>query len=997
MVLCFDRFRFDRADQRLEDASGVIPLNPKAFEVLSVLIERRGQLVLKDQLLDEIWADTHVADGVLKVCIAEIRRALGDSATEPRFIETVHRRGYRFVAKITAPRSFEPMPSSEARGQGQSPSLIAWPAGGLPTGRAPGGLVGRGGEIELLEERLARAVRGERQVVFVTGEAGAGKTALVEHFVTGIARDQTVAVTGSQCLEQFGSAEAYMPVLEAIGRLVREDETARPLLRRYAPTWFAQLPWLVEEEDRGRLERELLGTARERMLREMAEFVEALGAKIPIVLVLDDLHWSDPSTVDLLSLLAGRRDPARLLVLGTYRPAQLVLARHPLRAVSQRLAANRQCTEVTLDDLGVEAVAEYLERRFAGSRFPFDVARLIRERTDGNPLFLVTLVDHLLARGTIVEHDRQWHAAKELRGELATVPESLRRLIEQQLERLRPEDRELLEAASLVGFEFSAAAAAAGANRDTAEAEEHLERLAGGGPFLRSAGGTAWPDGTVAGSFAFRHPLYREALAAAAPARRRAASHLRIGSVLERAYGERSSELGAELALHFEEGGDRARAVHYRRLAAQTAIGRHALAEAQTHLEAALALLAGLPASSERDREELSLQSMVGPVRMATRGYAAPETERAFTRARVLCDALPVTPELYPVLRGLISYHQVRAQLGQALALGEQLLRHAALRQEDRPLRVQAHYGHGATLFHIGALDAARTHFEAALADYDPATHRQHILVYGGYDPGVACALWLAWVRALQGEMDDAAIRNSDGLALARHHAELFSLAWAYYGTSVSQQIFRDWPASEDAAAEAARLAEEHGFPYVLGMAMINRGWALMMQGKTAAGVPMLRDGVARVDRTGAALVRPSYLGMLAAADAMEGNRKSAIARFDEALGELERTGERLHEPGLLIGKGHLLAAGGHRGRSSRPSDNAAEACLRRALDVAHAQGARLLELRAAVALSRHYAERGRMKEARALLSTAHAWFADRRPTVPEIVAARHLLAELAE
>ena len=522
-MLHFDRFRFDRANQRLEDPSGAIRLNPKAFEVLRVLVERPGQLVLKDQLLDEVWPDTHVADGVLKVCMAKIRRALGDSATAPRFIETVHRRGYRFVGKVTATQMAEaPAPRGEC-GEARSRSLLAWPAGGLPAGQAPVGLVGRSGELELLEERLARALRGERQVVFVTGEAGAGKTALVEHFVAGIARRQTLAITGSQCLEQFGAAEAYMPVLEAVGRLVREDGAARSLLRRYAPTWFAQLPWLIEEEDRERLGRELLGAARERMLREMAEFVEALGAEIPLVLVLEDIHWSDPSTVDLLSLIAVRREPARLLVLATYRPVELILAHHPLRAVSQRLAASRRCGEVALDDLGVEAVAEYLERRFAGSRFPPEVARLLRERTDGNPLFLVTLVDHLLTRGAIVEGNGHWEVGKGLRGELAAVPESLRLMIEQQLDRLGAEDRQLLEGASLAGIEFSAAIAAVGADRGTAEAEEGCERLAHAGPFLRHAGIAAWPDGTVAGCFAFRHSLYRETLAAAVPSRRRRA------------------------------------------------------------------------------------------------------------------------------------------------------------------------------------------------------------------------------------------------------------------------------------------------------------------------------------------------------------------------------------------------------------------------------------------------------------------------------------------
>jgi adenylate cyclase len=375
---------------------------------------------------------------------------------------------------------------------------------------------------------------------------------------------------------------------------------------------------------------------------------------------------------------------------------------------------------------------------------------------------------------------------------------------------------------------------------------------------------------------------------------------------------------------------------------------------------------------------------------MAIQGYAAPETEQAFARARALCDARPAGPELYPVLRGLLSYHTVRAELGAARALGEQLLRHAAERRNDRALRVQAHYGHGATLFHAGAFDAARVHLETALGDYDPTEHRRHILVYGGYDPGVACSLWLSWTLTLQGELDEAATRDRDGLALAHRHGESFSLAWAYHGVAVSRQLLGEWAASETASAEAVRLAEEHGFPHVLGMATVNRGWALLMRGKTDAGIAMLRDGVAMVNRTGAGLLRPSYLGMLAAAHVMEGDRKSGAAELDEALALVDRTGERLQEAGLLIAKSHLLAAGG-----DRAAANAAEECLRRALDVARAQGARLVELRAAVALARHCRERGRSAEARALLTAAHAWFAERRPAAPEAVAAHRLLAEL--
>jgi DNA-binding winged helix-turn-helix (wHTH) protein/predicted ATPase len=975
-MLHFGRFHFDRANQRLEDTSGAISLNPKAFEVLRVLVERPGQLVLKDQLLDEVWPDTHVTDGVLKVCIAEVRRALGDSATEPRFIETVHRRGYRFVAKVVDTPSAEGRSAGGEHGAARAPSLLAWPAGGVPTGRGLVGLVGRDGEIELLEERLARALRGDRQVVFVTGEAGAGKTALVEHFVTGVARRQTVAITGSQCLEQFGSAEAYMPVLEAVSRLVREREAVRLLLRRYAPTWFAQLPWLIEEEDRDRLGHELLGTARERMLREMAEFVEALGAEIPLVLVLDDLHWSDPSTVDLLSLLAERRERARLLVLATYRPAELILARHPLRAVAQRLAATHRCGELALDVLGVEAVAEYLGRRFAASHFPSEVARLVRERTDGNPLFLVTLVDHLLARGAIVERDRQWHVTQELRSELAAVPESLRRLIEQQIERLQAEDRELLEAASLVGLEFSAAAAAAGADRDPAEAEERCARLVGASPFLRRAGSATWPNGTVAGCFAFRHPLYREGFATAVPARRRADSHLRIGTLLERAHGERSSELGAELALHFEEGGDRARGARYQRLAAETATGRYAFAEAETHLEKGLALLTGLPASPERDREELLLQSALGPVRMATRGYAAREVERAYTRARELSSAPPHEPLAFGELWGLWSLHLTRAELDRALELAVHM-QAIAETSGDRLLRLQAHQALWLTHFFRGELAAALHHLEQGEPLYDPAEDRGSALVYGQDAKAVAISYrsLLLWSF---GRIDQALEVTGQAAEHARTLGHPMSLALVLMNASWLRLLRREPRECAEQAEALIAYATEQGVPFWIPNGLLLRGWALAEQGDVERGIADTEQGLALMTTMETGLGRTTDYAHLAAA-------KARVGRFIEARELIERskalvtaTGERYHEPEIHRLDAELVLAevGGADGAPPDACERA-EALLDTAIDCANRQGSRTLELRAMTALVRLCGRRPRGREAHARLASLLAFFSE--------------------
>jgi DNA-binding winged helix-turn-helix (wHTH) protein/predicted ATPase len=972
-MVFFDRFRFDGANQRLEDASGAIRLNPKAFDVLRVLVEHPDQLVLKDQLLDAVWPDTHVADGVLKVCMAEIRKALGDSATTPRFIETVHRRGYRFVAKVTAVDSAD-VPAG--RGGAPAHSRLAWPPGGSPTAQAPVGLVGRGGEIDRLEDRLARALRGERQVVFVTGEAGVGKTALVEHFVAGVAERQVLAITGSQCLEQCGSAEAYMPVLEAVGRLVREDGVTRSLLRRYAPTWFAQFPWLIEEEDRNGLGRELMGTARERMLRELAEFVEALGAEIPLVLVLEDLHWSDPSTVDLLSLIAVRPEPARLLVLATYRPVELILSHHPLRAIAQRLATSRRCGEIALDDLGIDSVMEYLERRFAKSRFSHEVARLLRERTGGNPLFLVTLVDHLLARGAIVERDEHWAVGKGLRAEVAAVPETLRPMIERQLDRLDAEDRQLLEGASLAGIEFSAAVAAVGTDRGTAEAEDRCDRLARAGPLLRHAGIAAWPDGTVAGCFAFRHPLYRETLAAAVPWRRREQLQLRIGTELERAFGERSSELAAELAVHFEEGGDRARAARYRRLAAQTAAGRYAFAEAETHLEKGLALLGDVSASLERDREELLLQSALGAVRMATRGYAAPEAERAYTRALELSSGTPEEPSAFPELWGLWGLHLTRAEVDGALELAERM-RTIAEASRDRLMRLEAHHALWMTHFFRGELAAALHHLDEGEPLYDPAEDRRSALVYL-HDAKAAALSDRSLILWSLGRIDQALEASRQAVEHARALGHPMSLAFTMVNAGWLRLLRREPEACAEQAETVIAYTTEQGVPFWMSHGLVLRGWALAEQGELEQGIADLEQGLASMTAMGTDLGRSAHSAHLAAATARAGRFTEARELIERSKALVAATGERYYEPEILrIDAELVLAEAGGADRAPSEARARAEALLHTAIACASTQGARTLELRATTALARVCGRGTKGRQARARLADLLASFTE--------------------
>jgi DNA-binding winged helix-turn-helix (wHTH) protein len=337
-------------NERLWCGAEQVPLRPKAFVLLRYLVEHAQRLITQEELLKAVWQHTYVSEGLLRVYIRELREVLGDDAKVPRFIETAARRGYRFIAPVT---TIPPVLSLKSR---------------VPNTLHPAsGFVGRELELAQLRGWLERALSGERQVVFVVGEPGIGKTTLVEAFLAQAAETHDLWIGRGQCLEHYGAGEVYLPVLEALGRLARgaDGEQLVQLLRRQAPTWLVQMPALMEDAEREALTRQLYSSTQERMARELAEAIDALTAERPLVLWLEDLHWSDLSTVDALAMLAWRREPARLLVVGTYRPADAIASGHPLRALAGELQAHAQCRGLPLGFLTPPEVCQYLAARFA--------------------------------------------------------------------------------------------------------------------------------------------------------------------------------------------------------------------------------------------------------------------------------------------------------------------------------------------------------------------------------------------------------------------------------------------------------------------------------------------------------------------------------------------------------------------------------------------------------------------------------------------------------
>jgi DNA-binding winged helix-turn-helix (wHTH) protein len=598
--LAFGQFRLDRTNALLWRGEERITLAPKPFEVLCCLAERAGELVTKDELLDAVWSDIHVSESSLAVAVNALRTALGDDRQAPRYIETVTRRGYRFIAPVTAARASEAAtarPGAAATSDEAADRRGRW-------------RVGRAAPLEAIEGILQHVVAGRRQIAFVTGEAGIGKSTFVQMALERM-RQHGYGVLHCACNELFGTREAFLPLIEALHEGCRTADGAALLaaLRDHAPTWLAQMPGFLGDEERSVFQQEVFGATRERMLREFVDLMEGLAARTPWVIVLEDLHWSDFATVDVLSRLARRDRKAALLVLATYRPMEVAVGDHPIRTVHQDLQIHGLCQELALDRLSADDVERYLALRFNSADLARQLAERVFARTGGQPLFVVSLVDHLVAQGVLIEQNGAWRLGRDDAAAHDSMPRDLHGMITRQIDHLTADERAILEIASAAGTEFSALQVASVQDRSVLEVEEACEELARTARIITSVGVTEWPNGELSGRYAFKHALYQEILYQRLAPARRVNTHARLGATLERGYGSKAQEVASELAFHFELGRDFAKAARYLALAADNSARRFSPREAANYLTRALDAVSHLPAEVQvATRLQLLLQ-----------------------------------------------------------------------------------------------------------------------------------------------------------------------------------------------------------------------------------------------------------------------------------------------------------------------------------------------------------------------------------------------------
>jgi DNA-binding winged helix-turn-helix (wHTH) protein/tetratricopeptide (TPR) repeat protein len=950
--LRFDAFELDEGNALLTRDGKALPLAPKAFGVLCALARQPGQLITKDALLDAVWGHRHVSESVLKTTISELRAALADDARQPRYVETASRRGYRFIGVAGAAVSRDPPHAGTLSRQTAAPTN---PTTAL---EPPPRMIGRKAALTKLRECWRKALAGKRQFVWITGEAGVGKTTLIKNLLAEV--DPSLSVHG-QCVEQFGAGEPYMPVLEVLGAVCRRDPGFPALLRAGAPAWLLQMPQFCSEADRKVLREQLAGSSQDRMMRELRDLSDVYSQEHPLLWVTEDLHWSDRGTLQLMNYIARGTEPCRAMWLSSFRLTEVIADDHPLKALRHELRLQNLVTEISLDTFSESEVGAYLLDRFPAVQVPENFVRTLHTHTDGLPLFLVNVIDHLVSQGALSPGEATLPASSAVTA--LQVPENLAGVIEKQMARLPAEQRALLEAVSVCGMEFRAQTVADALQRDAAWAGEQCEALAQQQQWLSSGAVVRLADGVLDARYTFRHALYRHVFYQRVGAATRAQMHWRIAQSMERGRTAGVAASAAELASHYELAHDPLMALRHYVDAVDSALQRFAPTEALSVSAHALTLVPKCPQGNERLELELKLSGDRGVAASQLLGVGSPEARAAFERTQVLTGLLPPAPARASELSGLGWIHFSRGEYADANKIGERLHALAASRG-DPVLRVTASNLLGTVASHFGQLKESKRLLEECLEGCRELGERMRTAPFI-VDPEVSARANLSLPLAQMGLIDqarqhiDAALARAD--AIDHPMAQMWALWWA---ASLAYRLgevdkLAHFGERLQATVGSRSLAQGEGPGLWL------RGWALARRGEPDTGYGMIMQGHARHTRLGMFSGQVSVLGYATEALMLGGRWQEAGKHVDDALALALRLDERIYIPDLLLLQGRIALEQG--------DADAARAAMQAALEEARGQDALWMELSALVALNElektTREDRAALKSARGRLS----------------------------
>jgi serine/threonine protein kinase/predicted ATPase len=831
-------------------------------------------------------------------------------------------------------------------------------------------IVHRQRELDVLRDAWHETEASHGRLICVTGEPGIGKTTLVEDFLDEIAVfHPDCLIARGRCSERLAGTEAYLPILDALGDLLRSEASGSmaQFMRAVAPSWFEQIASSSPAFDAVIVEPNARAHSQPALLREFSNLLHEASRLSPVVLFLDDVHWADVSTVDLLGHIGRLADQMRVLIVVTCRPTELLLGPHPFHRIRQELQMRGNSAELSVSFLGRSEIDDYLSLEFPDHKFPAEFANLLFARTEGSPLFLADLLKDLRERGVVAKADDGWNVVQGLPDLMQDLPASVRSMIERKLDRLEPADRVLLSAASVQGYEFDSAIVADALSLTPADVEERLWILDQIHCLVRRLRESEFPDRTLSVRYHFVHILYQQALYQALQPSRRAAMAKALAAILERKQGP-GHAAAAELACLYEVGRDFVRAAGQFYLAAQNAAHVFAHHEAVSLAQRGLALLESLARSPERAALELPLQTILGMQLQVTDGFAAGQAKKAYLRAYDLCQSASDDAFVFPVLWGLWLYSKVRSELGRAQDMAHNL-QDLATRLCDPDLAIQAHQALGMTAFCQGRPANAVEHVEQVSSLYDPNRHQRHAFLFG-QDPAVICKAFGAIAFWLLGFADQAKRQSDEAIRMSRRLSPS-SQAVALHFAAMLHQLRRDNPRVRACAEESRAIAKEHGFSFWFAGANVFAGWAMADDGEPE-GIEWLREGIKDWQATDSVTYQTYYLGLLGEVLAKQGAIEDGLRILGEALALANATGERLYAAELHRLRGELLLL-----TSATDATTDAAQCFAEALAMARAQEALALELRAAFSLAKLLHRQGRPIEARLSLSPLWARFTE--------------------
>jgi tetratricopeptide (TPR) repeat protein/predicted Ser/Thr protein kinase len=889
--------------------------------------------------------------------------------------------------------------------------------------------VAREEELTKLDELLEASLAGRGRVVFVTGEAGSGKTALVNEFVRRAQETRAeLVVAGGNCNAHTGIGDPYLPFREVLSLLtgdvedrwaagaISSDQATRlwhtlphsvralvesgpDLIDAFVPgralveraqsyttgrtRWLAKLQEIVEHKASLPVASSPMQTV---LFEQYSRLLQSLSREKSVLLTLDDLQWADPGSIGLLLHMVPRIEAARILVLGAYRSDEVALGRdgerHPLKPVVNDCKAKFGDIEVEVgrsrDREFVDAYLDTEPNRFGGA-----FRDAFYQHTEGHSLFTVETLRGMKEQGALVQvEEGRWVEGVV---DWKKLPTRVEAMIGERIERLPESLRKVLTVASIEGEYFTGEVLAGVQKADEREMVHLLSGELDKRHHLVRAQGIRRDGGTRLSQYRFRHILFQKYLYNSLDEVERAHLHEDVGTALETLYGEKTEEIAVHLARHFVEAGITDRAILYLQKAGERAVRMNASQEAITHFSLSLKLLLALPESNERDKKELGLQMFLQIPLIATQGWAGPDVGRAAERALELSESIADENLLLPVLFQLSGFYACAAQHGKALELGERMLSMAEIR--DDALHVMlAHWAVGLTSGLTGDLVRGRAYFERVLAAYDAEQHKALRFMYHGFDPAVAALGNLSFILTMLGFLDQATERAEECIAHARRLEHPLSEATALHLTVFRFMISDELDRAGPNLQALLREAREHAFFLLLVWAQLVDGMLLYAAGEGKDAPRTIEDAIATLRMIGYVVALPLELSIIAMAHQRAGRLEEALALLDEAWAEVERTGEHAWKSLMMCLRGDVQL------REGAPTE--AEACFQEALGIARHQKARLYELRAATSLARLWQSQGKHDQAKELLTPVYAWFTEGFDT-PPLKEAKALLEKL--